>query len=436
MKRVEALLNEGRYSEAFAELAQGVDSPRPQTAARAALGLAEFYGMYGPGELENMEAALAEAEEILPAVRSDPLYRALTELVRAYKGLPPQSFVTDDPRVAYHLARAELAFGRPERALELLSRFSDLPRYLKWQALELKGRALEELGRYAEAADAYERAMFLAPPSDRPFLALDVAAAATDAGDPERALAALEAGGRPPDPKGEQDWLYAAARAELALGNPEEALALLGRIEEPSVEVELERGRALMDLGRHLEAEGAFRAALEMAEGRRTDVLHELAIALLEAGKYAEAEEILKDLVEDAEYGYRGTAAADLAELYYRLADLAQTEYWAKEALRLGDPAGELFLGHVAYDRMRLEEALAHYRRVADRAPVGSREWLVAQQTAVEILAQLGYPDPEEVLRRAEAALAHTPPADEWAGALKHYAERARELRFKGRSLN
>ena len=36
--------------------------------------------------------------------------------------------------------------------------------------------------------------------------------------------------------------------------------------------------------------------------------------------------------------------------------------------------AGELVLGHVAYDLLHLEEALEHYRKAAESAEEGSRE--------------------------------------------------------------
>lgn len=90
----------------------------------------------------------------------------------------------------------------------------------------------------------------------------------------------------------------------------------------------------------------------------------------------------------------------------------------------------------MAFERLRYEEALEHYRRAAEVAPEGSRDWLTAQQMAADTLAQLGFPDPAEALRRAEAALAHTPPSDEWSATLSAYAKRARELLSQGRTLN
>ncbi len=445
MERAENLLAEGRYQEAFRELVRHAEAPMPPHAALATLRLAEFYALYGESERENLEAALARALELDPELAEDPLFRALAELAAAYRGEEPELFETDDPRAAYHLAQAALYVGWPREALALLEGARGLPEFLAWRASDLKAKALEDLGQSREAFEAYQEAFFKATQGDRPFVALDAAAAALDAGMPEAAKEMLAAGGLPPEPDAEASWHYLTARAELALGNPRRALDALAEAErreaelaEPSYGVALLKGQALMELGRYREAREAFARALELAPPEERDYArHELAVALLEEGRRDEAERHLKALFAEPAYPHRGAVAADLAELYYRLADLEATEAWAEEAIRLGQAAsGELFLGHVAYDRMQLEEALGHYRRVAELAPEGSREWLIAQQTAVEILAQLGYPDPEEVLRRARAALSHTPPSDDWASALRLYAERAEELLSGGRTLN
>ena len=445
MERAEELLAEGRYQEAFRELARHAEAPMPPHAALATLRLAEFYALYGESERENLEAALARALELDPELGEDPLFRALAELAAAYRGEEPELFETDDPRAAYHLAQAALYVGWPREALSFLEGVRGLPDFLAWRAADLRAKALEDLGESRAAFDAYQEAFFKAPGADRPFLALDAAAAALDAGEPEAAKEILAAGGLPPEPDAEASWHYLTARAELALGNPRRALDALAEAKrredelgEPSYGVALLEGQARMELGRYAEAREAFERARALAPPEEEAYArHELAVALLEEGRYAEAERELKALFADPAYPHRGAVAADLAELNYRLADLEATEGWAREAIRLGQAAsGELFLGHVAYDRMQLEEALEHYRRAAELAPEGSREWLVAQQTAVEILAQLGYPDPAEVLERARSALRYTPPADEWASALRLYAERAEELLSGGRTLN
>ena len=93
-------------------------------------------------------------------------------------------------------------------------------------------------------------------------------------------------------------------------------------------------------------------------------------------------------------------------------------------------------LGHVAYDLLHLEEALEHYRKAAESAEEGSREWVGAQEMVVDTLAQLGYRFPEEMVRRGQAVLPYLHPADEWHAALTAYVERAQALLREGKRLN
>ncbi len=446
MERVEALLAQGNYREAFEALTRALEGTSGPGRGRVALLLAEFYALYGPEEADNLAQALAEAVAADPSLATHPRTRALAELLRGFEGEQPALFRPGDPRAGYFLAQAALWAGEPARALELLKAAGGLPAFLAWRADQMRGHAERDLGRPGEAYAAYRRALSQAPPPDRPPLALDAAEAALEADRPEEALALLEEVGPDPEaPALEASWHYLRARAELALGNPTRALEALALAEQkeaeagdPSYGVPLLKGQALMQTGAYAEAQAAFQEARRRAPPEEQSyVAHELGVAALEAGDLAEAERLLKEAFGDPDYPHRGAAAADLAELYYRLADLEATRSWAEEAIRLGQAAsGELFLGHVAYDRMQLDEALAHYRRAAELAPEGSREWLVAEQTITEILAQQGYPEPEEVLRRAQAALRYTPPSDDWASALERYAERARALLSGGRTLN
>jgi len=445
MDRAERFLAEGRYQEAFRELVKGTRRGPPPRVAKALLRLAEFYSLYGEAERENLRAALEEAQRSHPKVAEDPLFQALSVFLKSLEGGEPELFSPPTPRAAFHLAHAAMAADRPEAALRLLENAHPLPEFLAWRVWDLRAAALLALGRFGEALSAYRQALPLAQGEDRAFLVLDAAQAALDAGRPEEALALLSEHEPPPIASAEASWRYLEARAHLALGNPRVAWELLAQAEakeeeigDPSYGVALLKGQTAMELGRFGEAEAAFVRALGLAPSEEKGFArHELAIARLELGRHLEAEGLLKALAADPAYPYRGSAAADLAELFYRLMDYEAAAAWAREAVLLGNAAaGELFLGHIAYDRMHLEEALERYRRVAELAPEGGREWLAAQQTAVEVLAQLGYPDPEEVLERAEAALRHTPPADEWAGTLKFYAEEARRRLGEGRILN
>ncbi len=445
MEGLLALLSQGEYRAAFDRLVAALDRAKGKRRAELALALAEFYALYGAEEGENLAAALDEAAHHPEIARSER-FRALAELDHSYTGGAPKAFTPRDPVAAYYLALALFEAGDLEGTLALLERATPLPRHLAWRADALAAAALAEGGRFEEAVRRYRAALPLAPAGERGPLALDAAEAALEAGRPEEARDLLRA--HAPllaAPEQAASLHYLLARAELALGNPRRALSALEEAEQKEREAEDEsygvpllKGQALMQTGAYADAEAAFRRALALAPPEeRSFVAHELAVAALEAGDLAEAERLLKEVFADPDYAHRGAAAADLAELYYRLAELEASRLWAEEAIRLGEAAsGELFLGHVAYDRMRLDEALAHYRRAAELAPEGSRDWLVAEQTITEILAQQGYPEPEEVLRRAEAALRYTPPSDDWASALRLYAERARALLAGGRTLN
>ena len=238
---------------------------------------------------------------------------------------------------------------------------------------------------------------------------------------------------------------YLLARAHLALGNPNRALEEVHKALEKEEEsghkaygTPLLQGQILLQLGRYPEAVAAFREVLARAgEGERAYALHELGVAALDHGAYLEAEEHLRALLQEEGYPYRAEALADLAEALYRQGRYAEAEDLAREAIREGAlAAGELILGHIAYDLMNLEEALAHYRRAAEAAEEGSREWVGAQEMVVDTLAQLGYRFPEEIVARAEAVLPHVHPSDEWRGALLAYKERAEALLKGGRRPN
>ncbi len=447
MERVIALINEGNYEAAFDRLTRLIEAePSPEARAAHLLLLAELYSFYGPDGLGGLEEALLLAEETWPPIAETPLFQALATEMEAISGQTPEIFATSDPRACYHLAQVAAMRGEAGAALGCLSAAHELPPYLAWRALATRGRVLEEMEEHLRALAAYREAARLAPKNERFFLILDAAAVAVEAGQAEEGRALLlSVKDEAQSADALATWHYLLGRAELALENPNRALTAFVEAEkieaeagEPSYGLPLAKGQTLMQLGRYREAAEAFAAAHARApEEERTYSLHELALAELEAGDFAKAETHLKEVFADSDYPHRGAAAADLAELYYRLGDLEAARIWAEDARALGHLAGaELILGHVAFERLRYEEALEHYRRAAEVAPEGSRDWLTAQQMAADTLAQLGFPDPAEALRRAEAALAHTPPSDEWSATLSAYAKRARELLSQGRTLN
>ena len=406
MRGVLEALHQGDYDTAMERLTRTALFGRKEEAREALLLLAEVHSLYGEEGLEKAHQALEEAYE-LGDLEYSPLYRALLAELLALEGrgereVLPLFLPSEDPRARYHQAQALFYLGRFEEVLTTLRQ--GLPAFLAWRAEGLRGRALERLGRHAEAALAYERG-------------------AEDAATRH----------------------YLLARAHLLLDNPNRALEAVREAlkwEEESGHkaygTPLLEGQILLRLGRYPEAMAAFQEALNRAEGaERAYVLHEMGVAALDQGAYLEAEEHLKALLREEGYAYRAQALADLAEALYRQGRYGEAEEVAREAMALGaEAAGELILGHIAYDLMHLEEALGHYRKAADLAEEGSREWVGAQEMVVDTLAQLGYRSPEEILARAEAVLPHVHPADEWHEALSAYRERAAALLREGRRPN
>ncbi|GGM97651.1 hypothetical protein GCM10007092_09190 [Thermus composti] len=451
MRGVLEALHQGDYDTAIEFLTRKALFGSGEEAKEALLLLAEVYSLYGEEGLERAHRALEEAYELGP-IEHDPRYRALLAELLALEGRSEREVLpllapTEDPRARYHQAQALFYLGRLEEALKTLK--EGLPAFLAWRAEGLKGRIWERLGHPREAASAYERGAGLALGLERYWLLLDAAAMWVEAGEGERALEALaRAEAEVGEGESAEDAAtrhYLLARAHLALGNPNRALEEVHKALEKEEEsghkaygTPLLQGQILLQLGRYPEAVAAFREALARAgEGERAYALHELGVAALDHGAYLEAEEHLRALLQEEGYPYRAEALADLAEALYRQGRYAEAEDLAREAIREGAlAAGELILGHIAYDLMNLEEALAHYRRAAEAAEEGSREWVGAQEMVVDTLAQLGYRFPEEIVARAEAVLPHVHPSDEWRGALLAYKERAEALLKGGRRPN
>jgi tetratricopeptide (TPR) repeat protein len=447
MERVLRALHEGDYDTAL-ELLHRQSLYKKE----ALLLLAEVYSLYGSEALEEAYRALEEAQSEVPGLEVNPLYRALLGELLALEGRSLEEvrgvfLRSEDPRVRYHQALALFYLGAYEEALALLPT-GGLPAFLAWRAWSLRGRILERLYRHREAALAHREAARLALGLERYWSLLEAASMHLEAGEPEEALEVLEEAGRSGELEGPEDGAtrnYLLARAHHLLGNPQQALAYV----EEALRLEAEGGhlaygtpllqaQILLSLGRKEEAQAAFREALRRAEGEeRAQVLHEIGVAALDQGEYVEAEQALSELIRlEADYPYLAQAYGDLAEALYRQGRYQEAEAMAEEAIRLGAAStGELILGHVAYDLMHLEEALEHYRKAAEAAQEGSRDWVGAMEMVVDTLAQLGYRNPEEMVERAERVLPHLSPSDEWYPVLQGHLERARGL-LSRRDLN
>jgi len=473
MQRVLEALHQGDYDTAFETLVRTLTFAQGEAAQEASLLLAEAYTLYGEGGLEGAYRALEEGREAYPNLEVHPRYRALLAELRALEGASEGEVKSllienDDPQAQYHQAQALLYLGLPEEALGVLERLLSsekatrlsLPGFLAWRAHALQGKAYERLGQPREAALAYRKAAQGAMGLERYWNLLDAAAMFVEAGEGEEALEVLAEArenlsdpglGAPvspesliKDPEDAATQAYLEARAHLLLGNSNRALEAIAQAlelekqgAEPAHGTPLVQGQALMQLGQYQAAIEAFREAASRAEDTdRTYALHELGVALLESGDAAEAETYLREVVRDPDYMYLGEAWGDLAETLYRQSRHDEARQAAEQAIALEAlSAGHLILGHLAYDLLNLEEALEHYQIAAQEAPEGSRDWVSANEMVVDVLAQMGFARPQEIVARAEALMPFLADSDEWRDTLQGYVERARAM-LGGRTLN
>ena len=448
--RVEEWLQEGAYERAYEALVAAAErrfAPAPE-AAGALLDLAEFYSLYGEAEAEAWEAALEEAAERWPAVVEQPRFLALAYELAALRGEPAGPPEADEPRAAYHVAQGLVYAGAFEEALERLPHPDELPPFLRSRAYALRGRALESLGRLAEAARAHEAAAEGSEGKERLWSLLDAAALWLEAGEPDRAARRLDDAGALLETGELSDratYHYLRARAELALGNPDRAAQAIAQAEGlEAAGAGLTHGTAMVraqvdqQMGRVEAARAAYQDAERRAAGAdRPFVWHEWGLMELDAGDPLQAERLLRRAVQAEDYPHRAHALADLAEAHYRLGDGPEAERLARQALELSPvPTAHLILGNRAYDVGHWDEALAHYRAAAALAREGDRDWVSAAEMIVDVMAQMGYPDPAELAELAERLLPYLPPSDEWRETVRGYALRARELAQKNRLLN
>jgi tetratricopeptide (TPR) repeat protein len=195
-----------------------------------------------------------------------------------------------DP-VSVAICRGALALdtGHAEAALDILDRVGHPT---PPQVHRLRGRAYRARGQDGAAAEAFREALALTRPP-RPGDYLDLADALVDAGDPQGALEALDAGIAALGPVA--SLVGPAMDLELAAGHPE---AALGRLEvlAPSPANLARRGDILILCGRPLAAQAAYTEALERlatlpAPRRRTPAAAALSARLHAALSSPAAEE-------------------------------------------------------------------------------------------------------------------------------------------------
>lgn len=454
-------LAEGQYDVAFAML----ESALRRVPNRYALGttwlhLAALYALYGEDGLENGQPALRNAVTADPNLAEHPLYRALYWEFAAYRGASvgevkrglkgtelaaPKIGGVPEPDLelyavaSYHAAAALFAVDAAKSAARRLAGIEEgaLPAYLEWRRWSLLGQCAELMGDWEEAAEAFERAVELAPPLEQGAERLSLAGALVELLRTEDALEELELIDDALLSDGERAvHRYLLGRVHLELDNPNLALELLSAAaalddheDGPSYSVVFASAQALAALGRSAEAAEAFESALALAPAEhRAFTQHEAAFALIEADRLVEAEALLAEVVSDPSYSHRGEALADLADVYLRRGELDAAAELAQQALELGATAPAcITLGSVAFEYYRLEEATSWYEQAVSASQPGDPFWVAAQQMLADVYAQLGDGYVARLLQHAKAALDYTEVASEWYLPLKQYVEGAKQ---------
>lgn len=327
LEKADGFLTEEKFQEAAAEYqtALGVD---PNSAA-AHYGLARAY--LGARDLRSARWELEET------VRLDP------------------------NNVEARLRHGEfLLFGKKEE-LERAVETSDAVLALdskRWEALILRGRALQGLGRVDEACVAFERAGEIGP-ADQPVSLLLLANCLRTAGK----LADAE-----------------AAFVKLAA-------------EHPSVASHTALAAFLASARRDAEAEAAFRKAIEIAKPEeRTAAWSALSSFLIARERTADAEAVLRGALE-AEPGNTDLIYT-LARFYHSTGRPAEADRMIEEATRAKpDETAPLLL--LSSYRGRLGD-LAGALTAADRAVALAPDDALAKLRRAEVLIDIGFRDKDD----------------------------------------
>lgn len=441
----------GQYDVALAMLESAAKRAARQGQGRSWLLLAELYALYGDEGLENGQPALRSAVGIDPNLASHPLYMALFWEFAAYRGGSVSdvkrglSDVPEDTEAiaAYHAGSALFTVDAPKSAVKRLLAIDEdeLPVYLRWRRWSLLGQCKEAMGEWEGAAEAFGKAIELAPPPEREPERLSLAGALIELG---RTLDAVEALESVDDELLRDDELsvhrYLLGRAHLELGNPNQALELLTEARAGTELADDEEGgaysvvfataQALSALGRSHQALAEFERALELSPAEhRAYTQHEAAYSMIECDKLLQAEELLAEVVSDPSYSHRADALADLADVRLRNGEFEAAHVVAEQALELGATAPAcLTLGNIAYEYYRLEEAASWFEQTISASHAGDPYWISAQQMLADVYAQLGDDHAEQLLRHSRAALEYTDHSSEWHIPLTRYREQAKRV--------
>jgi tetratricopeptide (TPR) repeat protein len=200
------------------------------------------------------------------------------------------------------LCRAALALDRtdPALALDILAAPDDGA--ASPQRFRLQGRAYRDMGRFQAAAASFGKALAAAP-HPRPGDYRDLAFARRDGGDPEGALAALDAGIRALGPVA--SLVSPAVDLEIAQGRPGAALDRLDALAASPANL-ARRGDILALDGQPLAAQAAYTDALERLDALPPARRHTPASTTLAARLHAALSGASREAAGD-ESGQAGT---------------------------------------------------------------------------------------------------------------------------------
>jgi tetratricopeptide (TPR) repeat protein len=366
----------------------------------------------------SLAAALQHAERLLETA---PALAA--EQARAILEAAPRH--ADTTRV---LAAALRLSGEPEAALRTVAPLAAALPNLPLAQLEL-GLCLEQLGRTAEAAKAFERASALEPRLSEAWRGLaESLELLGDTAGAERALARqLRASTRDPA-------LIEAATAlgENRLGVAEQILRERLKADPGDIAAIRMLAETGARLGRYADAEALLTRCVELAPTFAA-ARHNLATMLYRQNKNAEALAQIDILTaKDPRHpGYANLRAAILARLGEYDQAIAVCD--AMLALHPAQPKGWMSYGHVLKTVGRQADSIAAYRTALSQAPtLGEAWWSLANLKTVkftdadlaamtEALAARDLSDDDRLHLRYALGKAHED-AGLWDAAFEHYA--------------
>ncbi|MFZ5863379.1 MAG: tetratricopeptide repeat protein [Nitrospirota bacterium] len=368
--------------------------------------LADYYTPGTPWARANPDAWAQVAQPLV----KDALYQlALYEHSHAQQTRQPAAWTK--------------ALARHDRFLAVFPKDVDAAR-VTW----LRGEALFELGRYADAADAYRRSAYDYPRHPQTRDAAYAAVTARDRLIPADGSVSPEAADRlaadssqfiaayPDDPRN-PDLLMKAAETALRAGRAESASELASRLvgAYPSSRWTSQAhrliGQGLYDRGRFLDAERAFRRAIAGADPKQASALTALAAAAL---------------FQAADHDKTNGRAADAIQALLR----AAADYPATTVA----PAALSEAAALHAQAGRPADAVAVWRRLAeqypasDDAPTALRNLATAAESSGDLPAAITWYD--RLAARSDGG-----PRDELTWTIADLAERARDWPRAERAL-